>query len=227
MRILVAEDEPDMRSVLTKRLKAEGYGVDACEDGLEALSYLEAGSYDALVLDIMMPRMDGLNLLERLRQKGDATPVLILTAKDSVADRVRGLDAGSDDYLTKPFAFDELLARLRVLLRRRSEQATNELKIADLVLDTASRSVRRGAAEIRLSGKEFSILEYLISNQGTVLSRERILDHVWSYDYDGESNVVDVYMRYLRRKVDEPFARKLIHTVRGAGYVLREENQKH
>ena len=211
MRILVAEDEKDLNRLLSTRLKAEHYSVDSCFDGQEALDYLEGAPYDAVVLDIMMPVLDGLSVLKTMRQKGSQTPVLLLTAKDSVEDRVRGLDAGANDYLVKPFAFEELLARIRVLLRKPKE----------VHLDT--HQVLRAGHEIKLSGKEFALLRYMIQNTGIVLSRDRLEQHLWNYDYAGGSNVIDVYIRYLRKKIDEGSQTKLIHTVRGAGYVMRAE----
>lgn len=215
MRILVVEDEQDLNRILAKTLTAEGYSVDACFDGVEALDYLEGAEYDAIVLDVMMPRMDGFSLLAQMRESGNETPVIFLTAKDSVPDRVRGLDAGADDYLVKPFSFDELLARLRVVMRKRGGSATNVFTVADLTVDTASHHVTRGGRTIALSAKEFALLEYMIRNRGVVLSRERIENHLWNYDYSGGSNVVDVYMSYLRRKIDADYPTKLIHTVWG------------
>ena len=223
MRILVVEDEQDLNRILAKTLTAEGYSVDACFDGVEALDYLEGAEYDAVVLDVMMPRMDGFSLLTQMRESGSETPVIFLTAKDSVPDRVRGLDAGADDYLVKPFSFDELLARLRVITRKRGGSATNVFTVADLTVDTASHHVTRGGRTIALSAKEFALLEYMICNRGVVLSRERIENHLWNYDYSGGSNVVDVYVSYLRRKIDADYPTKLIHTVWGVGWVLREE----
>ncbi len=223
MRLLVAEDQKDLNRVLTKRLSAEGYSVDSCFDGEDALAYLAAGEFDALLLDIMMPKKSGLEVLREMRDRGDRMPVLLLTAKDSVADRVTGLDAGADDYLVKPFAFEELLARIRVMTRISAGSATNVFSLADLTLYAAERRVERGGREIDLSPKEFDILEYLVRHQGTVLSREKIENHVWNFDYSGGTNVVDVYIRYLRKKIDDDFDKKLIHTVRGTGYVLREK----
>ena len=224
MRLLVVEDEPSLRRLLAQRLREAHYSVDDCADGESAQDYLAGAEYDALILDIMLPGISGLALLRGLRAKGDTTPVLLLTARDSVGDRVEGLDCGADDYLVKPFAFDELAARLRVLLRRRSGGAASDLfRVADLEVDCARRTVTRAGVPITLSGKEFSILEYLIRNAGIVLSREKIGRHIWNYDYEGGSNVVDVYIRYLRKKLDDGFTPRLIHTVRGAGYVLREE----
>lgn len=221
MRILVVEDEPELNRLLTKRLKSAGYSVDSCVDGRDALDHLPGAEYDALVLDIMLPGISGLEVLRRMRSASNTTPVLLLTARDSIEDRVIGLDAGADDYLVKPFAFDELLARLRVLLRRKSGAVSDVITIADLVVDCAGCTVERAGRPVTLSSKEFAVLEYLARNSGVVLSREKISRHIWNYDYEGGSNVVDVYIRYLRKKLDEGFEPKLIHTVRGAGYVLR------
>lgn len=223
MRILVAEDEKSLNRVITKRLEREGYCVDSCYDGEEALSFTATGEFDAIVLDIMMPKVNGFDVVKRLRMKNNATPVIFLTAKDSVSDRVAGLDAGAEDYLVKPFAFEELLARIRVMTRKAAGNTTNEFSLADLTLDAASRTVKRADKIIHLSAKEYDILEYLMRNKGVTLSREKIENHVWNFDYCGGTNVVDVYIRYLRKKIDDPHEVKLIHTVRGAGYVMRED----
>lgn len=223
MRILIAEDERNLNRILSKQLADNGYTVDACFDGQEALDYLEAEPYDAIILDIMMPKLDGLTVLRKIRAKGIDTPVLFLTAKDSISDRVEGLDAGADDYLTKPFAFEELLARVRVLIRKKSGNKTNIYTLADLTLDVQSHEVKRGDNAIPLSSKEYAILEYMILNKNIVLSRETLERNVWGYSYDGASNMIDVYIRYLRKKIDEDYEPKLIHTVRGAGYVLKEK----
>lgn len=223
MRILVVEDEPQLNALIAGRLTREHYSVDACLSGSDAQDHLRCAEYDAVVLDIMLPGVSGLTLLRELRAKNDKTPVLLLTARDSIRDRVAGLDAGADDYLVKPFAFDELLARIRVLLRRSADSVCNVFSVADLTVDCDARTVRRGDVPITLASKEFAVLEYLIRNAGTVLSREKISTHIWNYDYEGGSNVVDVYIRYLRKKLDDAFLPKLIHTVRGAGYVLRVE----
>lgn len=223
MRILVVEDQPEMNALLVKQLTAEHYSVDSCQNGTDALEYLAGGEYDAVVLDIMLPGVDGLELLRRRRAAGDKTPVLLLTARDGIEDRVRGLDSGADDYLVKPFALQELLARLRVLIRRRADQVSDVITVADLQVDCMARTAARGGQVIPLSAKEFAVLEYLARNAGTVLSRDRISHGVWNYDYEGGSNVVDVYIRYLRKKLDDGRTPKLIHTVRGVGYVLREE----
>ncbi|MBR3602796.1 MAG: response regulator transcription factor [Lachnospiraceae bacterium] len=222
MRILIAEDEKTLNDVIRKTLSKNGYSVDSCFDGEEALYYLESTEYDAAILDIMMPGLSGLEVLKKIRATGNSLPVLFLTAKDAVPDRVAGLDAGADDYLTKPFSFDELLARIRVMLRKHSGKSENIYRIANLSVDINTHTVCRNDNPISLSSKEFSILEYLIRNQGIVLSREKIEQHIWNYDYEGSSNLVDVYIRYLRRKIDEAYSPKLIHTVRGAGYVLKE-----
>lgn len=221
MRLLVAEDERDLNTVITKTLVKNHYSVDSCYDGEEALSFLETAEYDAVILDIMMPKVSGLTVLRSLRASKKRVPVLLLTARDSVADRVAGLDAGADDYLVKPFSFDELLARIRAMLRRESGRPDNCFRIADLTIDCDARTVFRGDTPIPLSSREFSILEYMAGNQGVVLSRDKIEQHIWNYDYEGGSNVVDVYIRYLRKKIDDGFEPKLIHTVRGAGYVLK------
>ena len=223
MRILIAEDEKDLREVTVKRLKAEGFGVDGCGDGKEVLEYLEAADYNLVILDIMMPRMDGLTALKKIRQMGNPVPVLLLTAKDAVADRVAGLDAGADDYLTKPYAFEELLARIRALARRNSTEKSDILTAGSLSVELSSKRVMREGQEILLSAKEFALLETLIRHKGQVLSRAQLENQVWDFGFEGGSNIVDVYIRYLRRKVDDPFEKKLIHTIRGAGYVLREE----
>lgn len=223
MRILLAEDQKDLNKIITKRLTVEGYSVDSCFDGEEVACFAAAASYDCMILDIMMPKKDGLSVLREMRGKGDATPVLFLTAKDTVEDKVAGLDLGANDYLVKPFAFEELLARIRAITRKSSGNASSVFQIADLTLDPAARSVTRGGKGISLSAKEFALLEYMIRNKGVVLSREKIENNLWNYDYAGGTNAVDVYIRYLRKKIDEGRDKKLIHTIRGAGYVLREE----
>lgn len=198
--------------------------MDACEDGLEAWDFIKLTPYDGIILDIMLPGMDGIEILKRMRKEGNHTPVLLLTARDSIEDRVTGLDIGADDYLVKPFAFEELLARIRVMLRRKNTVQPQEevYTLADLSVDCKSHEVARAGKQIELSAKEFALLEYLIRNQGVVLSREQIEEHIWNYDYMGSSNMVDVYIRYLRKKIDDGHEKKLIQTVRGAGYVLRE-----
>ena len=223
MRLLIAEDEKNLNKILAQQLRDNGYSVDACFDGEDALDHIRMTDYDGVILDIMMPKLDGLEVLKKMRADLIDTPVLFLTARDSVADRVEGLDLGADDYLTKPFAFEELLARVRVLIRKKSGNKTNTYTLADLTLDAQSREVKRGDTPISLSSKEFAILEYMIMNKNVVLSRDNLERHIWSYDYEGSSNMIDVYIRYLRKKIDEKFEPKLIHTVRGVGYVLKEE----
>lgn len=221
MRILLAEDERDLNRIITERLKKEHYSVDSCFDGEEALDYLAAVPYDAVILDIMMPKLDGLSVLKKMRDKNEHTPVLLLTAKDSIEDRVTGLDAGANDYLVKPFAFEELLARIRVLVRGTANVQKTCYEVGGLKVQMDTHRVFRDGKEITLSGKEFALLRYMIQNEGVVLSRKKLEQHLWNYDYMGSSNVIDVYIRYLRKKIDEGFELKLIHTVRGAGYVLR------
>lgn len=222
MRILIAEDEADLNSIVSQKLKSDGYSVDSCFDGREAMDILSYTDYDAVILDIMMPKADGYAVLQYLRGRGNATPVLFLTAKDSVADRVRGLDSGANDYLVKPFSLEELSARLRAMTRVSFGQIQNLLSVADLTLDCAAHIVKRSGKEILLSKKEYELLNYLMHNQGVVLSREKIENHIWNFDYEGGTNVVDVYISYLRKKIDGGSGKKLIHTVRGKGYVLRE-----
>ena len=219
MRVLVVEDEKDLNRVITRKLKAEGYSVDSCFDGAEALDYMEMTPYDVIVMDIMMPEKNGYQVLKEMREKGNRSPVLFLTARDALEDRVKGLDLGADDYLVKPFHFEELMARIRVMLRRNHGSVSNRLALADLTLDCDTHEVRRGEKRIELSAKEFSILEYMLRNKGIVLSREKLETHIWNYEYQGASNMIDVYIRYLRLKIDKEFEPKLIHTVRGVGYV--------
>ncbi len=223
MRILLAEDERDLNDIITQKLTSDGYSVDSCYDGEEAIDVLSYTDYDAVILDIMMPKADGFAVLNSLRAAGKTTPVLFLTARDSVSDRVRGLDSGANDYLVKPFSFEELTARLRAMTRTSFGSVSNILSVGDLTLDCASHVVKRGEREITLSAKEYALLEYLMHNKGVVLSREKIENHIWNFDYEGGTNVVDVYISYLRRKIDGGSEKKLIHTVRGRGYVLREE----
>lgn len=223
MRILVAEDERDLNRLICRTLERAGYSVDACFDGEAALDCLLGAEYDCLLLDIMMPKADGHTVLRAVREKGNAVPVIFLTARDSVQDRIEGLDLGADDYLVKPFDFDELLARIRAATRKYGTQKTSVLTLADLTMDTVSHTVTRGGKVIHLSAKEYAILQYLMQHQGTVISRTRLEDHIWNYDYAGGSNVVDVYITYLRKKIDGGFDKKLLHTVRGAGWILKEE----
>lgn len=223
MRILLAEDERDLNNIITQKLTADGYSVDRCFDGEEAINILSYTEFDAVILDIMMPKADGFAVLHALRSAGRTTPVMFLTAKDAVADRVQGLDSGANDYLVKPFSFEELSARLRAMTRTSFGITSNVLRVADLSMDCTSHTVTRGATEIHLSAKEYAMLEYLMYNQGRVLSREMIEDHVWNFDYEGGTNVVDVYISYLRKKINDGHGKKLIHTVRGRGFVLKED----
>lgn len=223
MRILFAEDERDLNHIITKKLTSQGYSVDSVYDGEEAIDILSYTDYDAVILDIMMPKADGFAVLRALRSKGKNTPVLFLTARDSVQDRVAGLDSGANDYLVKPFSVEELLARIRAMTRTAFGVSDSLLSVGDLTMDTAAKVVKRGGKEIPLSAKEYALLEYLMHNVGIVLPREKIENHIWNFDYEGGTNVVDVYIRYLRKKIDEGYDKKLIHTVRGRGYVLREE----
>ena len=223
MRILVAEDELKMASLLRRGLVEEGHAVDVSRTGDDALRMARAVEYDAIVLDLMLPGLDGVEVCRRLRQSGVWSPVLMLTARDAVEDRVAGLDAGADDYLPKPFSFSELLARLRALARRGAAERPAVIEVGDLRLDPATRQVWRGDAEIHLSGKEFALLETLMRRAGQVLSRYQLLEHAWDFAYENRSNVVDVYMRYLREKIDRPFGRDSLETVRGVGYRLRKD----
>ena len=221
MRVLVVEDEQDLNLLLRKVLTKAGYTVDGCLDGEDAALHLMGAAYDAVILDVMMPKKDGYTLVREMRAQGLNTPVLFLTARDSVADRVKGLDLGADDYLIKPFDFDELLARIRAMTRKHVGLHTNLLAIGDLTMDVERRRVTRGGEEIPLLPKEFSILEYLLRNREKVLSREQIEDQIWNYEYSGSSNNVDGYMSRLRKKIDDGRDQKLIHTIRGQGWVIR------
>jgi len=228
MRILVVEDEKKINDIIVKTLKQEKYGVDSCFDGEEALDYIFSVEYDIILLDIMLPKRNGFEVMESMRKKGIKTPVLFLTARDQIEDRVKGLDFGADDYLVKPFAFEELLARIRVVLRKNSvsgEDSGNILKIANLTVDCNKHEVFRDEISIKLSAKEFSILEYMMRNKGRVVSKEKIEEHVWDFDYEGGSNIVEVYIKFLRKKIDNDFSPKLIHTIRRVGYVLKVENE--
>lgn len=221
-RILIVEDDEAIARFLSLELQHEGYGVDLARDGRQALELAEEGSWALILLDVMLPHLNGVEVCRRLKSRSDV-PIILLTARDAVSDRVAGLDAGADDYLTKPFAIEELLARMRVQLRRRRPpQGEPLLRLGDLTLDQQSREVRRGGQAIELTKREFDLLEFLALNANRVQTREAILESVWGYDFPGDTNVVDVYIRYLRAKLDDPFAKKLIHTVRGVGYVLKE-----
>lgn len=221
MRLLIVEDEKDLRDLLSKRLKKD-YSVDSCGDGKTALDYLDVYTYDVILLDIMLPEMDGLSVLKTIRGRGVNTQVILLTAKGSVAERVEGLDAGADDYLVKPFAYEELQARLRVLLRRGNLGHSNILRVGELTMDTVTKNVYRGEKSILLTSKEYMILEYMMRNAGCVLTRSQLEQNAWNDSFEGGSNIVDVYIRYLRKKLDSGFEHKMIQTVRGMGYRLEE-----
>lgn len=224
MKLLIVEDEKRLCETIAKFFKDEGYTIDTCFDGNDALDYIAGTEYDAIVLDIMLPGLDGISILKRIRAKKLKTPVLLLTAKNSIEDKVDGLDSGADDYLTKPFSLEELSARIRVLIRRHGvERVDNTISVGPLTLDTDKKAAIREGKEFSLTAKEYSILEYLMHNKGIVLSREKIQHHIWNYDYEGSSNIIDVYIRTLRNKIDTGFDRKLIQTVRGLGYVIKED----
>ncbi len=223
MRILIVEDDQRIASFIKKGLKEAGFAVDWAKDGETGLDFVFTVEYDVAIIDLMLPRLDGLTLIERMRTEGIDTPVLILSAKRSVEDKVRGLEIGSDDYMVKPFAFSELLARVQALIRRSGTiREVSKLEVADLRLDLLKRRVQRGGQEIELQPKEFSLLEYLMRNRERVVSKTMILEHVWDYSFDPQTNVVDVLICRLRNKVDQGFDRKLIHTIRGVGYVIKE-----
>ena len=221
MRILIVEDEKKVAAFIKKGLEEETYAVDIATDGEEGLYLGEQNQYDLIILDLMLPKINGLDILSSLRSKEIETPILLLTAKDSVEDKVKGLNQGADDYLTKPFAFSELLARIRVLLRRGKAEPKTTLEIADLTLNLVSHKVSRGNEEIELTGKEYSLLEYFMRNQEKVLTRTMIAEHVWDYNFDTFTNVIDVYVNHLRKKIDKNFSNKLLHTLRGVGYVMK------
>jgi heavy metal response regulator len=221
MRILIVEDEKKIASFIKRGLKEEGYAVDVAYDGEEGHFLATTNEYDLIILDLMLPKVDGLSLCRSLRQDKDTVPILMLTAKAEVGDTVEGLDSGADDYLTKPFAFEELLARIRALLRKKIAQPATKLRVADLELDLLNHKVTRAKKEITLTTKEFLLLEYLMRNADTVVTRTMISEHVWDINFDTESNVIDVHINYLRRKIDQGFPKKLIHTVRGRGYILK------
>lgn len=226
LKILVIEDDISLQNIITKRLITEGYQVDSCFDGQTGYEYADGIDYDCIILDLMLPKLNGIELMKNLRAKGNKSNILILTAKDSIEDRVRGLNAGADDYLVKPFAFDELLARVRVLMRRQGEVKDNILKLEDLQMNVSEHLVTRGNKNIQLTSKEYALLEYLLRNQGRILTRTQIADHVWKNEFEYDSNIVDVYIRYLRGKVDKDFDKKLIHTIRGFGYIMRYEHEE-
>lgn len=223
MRILVVEDEKNINRLISEAMSDEGYTVDSCYNGLEALEYISCADYDVIILDVMMPKMDGFEFVRILRGRNDPTPVLFLTSRDSVADKVEGLDSGADYYLVKPFDYHELMAVVRVMTRKYTDSRSRVLSVADLTLDTASRSVTRAGKRIELTAKEFSLLEYMMRNKNIVLSREMIENNLWNFDYKGGTNVVDVYVGYLRKKMDTGYEKRLIHTVWGMGWIFKED----
>jgi len=223
MKILLAEDEVDLNNVVTRYLKKNGYSVDNVLDGEEALDYLEYGEYDLVILDIMMPKVDGFEVIKKLRNKGNHTSILMLTARDNADDKVKGLDLGADDYIVKPFDFNELLARIRAVVRRKYGNSSNKLVIGDLILDTSEKSVTRAGKQIELTGKEYEVLEYLMQSKNRILSREQIKEHVWDFDYEGDSNIIDVLIKNIRKKIDVEDGKQIIYTKRGLGYVIKED----
>ena len=223
MKILLAEDEVDLNNVVTRYLKKNGYSVDSVLDGEEALDYLEYSEYDLVILDIMMPKVDGFEVIKKLRDKGNHTSVLMLTARDSADDKVKGLDLGADDYIVKPFDFNELMARIRAVVRRKYGNSSNKLVIGDLVLDTSEKSVTRAGKQIELTGKEYEVLEYLMQSKNRILSRDQIKEHVWDFDYEGDSNIIDVLIKNIRKKIDIEDGKQIIYTKRGLGYVIKED----
>ena len=220
MRILIAEDEKDLNRLIEKKLTREGYSVDCAFDGAEALDFAEAAEYDCIILDVMMPEADGFEVLKKLRSKKINSPVIFLTARDSIRDRIHGLDSGANDYIVKPFSFDELMARIRANTRQNTGEQSSVYCVKDLKMDTARHRVFRADKEIELSSKEYQLLEFLMKNSGLVLSRESIENHIWNFDYEGGTNVIDVYIRYLRKKIDDGYDEKLIKTIRGVGYSI-------
>lgn len=221
MRILVVEDERDLNRIITKHLKKNNYSVDSCFDGQEALDFISYSEYDLIITDIMMPNIDGYEFIDKLRANMNTTPVIMLTAKDALEDKIVGLDSGVDDYIVKPFEFDELLARIRVLMRRNYGLATNIIQIEDVVLDISKKQVMKGDELINLTGKEYEVLEYLMKNKESILSRDQILNHVWDYDYEGASNIVDVIIKNIRKKLSNGEDSTIIHTKRGLGYFVK------
>ena len=222
MRLLVVEDEKHLNKTLTERLTKIGYTVDNCFDGEDALYYIENTRYDGIILDVMMPKINGFEVLRTMRNNKILTPVLMLTAKDSDEDIINGLDTGANDYLTKPFSFNVLCARLRAMLRLKENVTGAILEVADLSVDTVARVVKRGDTVIELSSKEYSVLEYLMRNKGIIVSKEKIEENIWSYEYEGSSDVIKVYIHHLRKKIDDNFEKKLLHTVKNVGYVIKE-----
>ena len=223
MRILIVEDDKKVGAFLKKGLREEQYAVDICRDGKEAMYCAHVNTYDVIILDIMLPGMDGFMICSKLRQSNILTPIIMLTAKDALEDKITGLSDGADDYMTKPFSFEELLARIRALLRRNQDYKTSVLKVRDLELDPWWRKVTRSGRDIVLTGKEYALLEYLMRNRGRIVTQSMIIEHVWDMNYEGTSNIVNVYINHLRKKIDNDFTKKLIHTVRGHGYRIDED----
>jgi len=223
MRLLVAEDEKHLNKTLTERLTKIGYTIDSCFDGEDALYYIENTQYDGIILDVMMPKINGFDVLRTIREKKILTPVLILTAKDSDEDIIAGLDTGANDYLTKPFSFDILCARIRAMLRVKENVTGSIIEIADLSVDTTARKVKRAGTLIDLSSKEYSVLEYLVRNKGIIVSKEKIEENIRNYDYEGTSDVIKVYIHHLRKKIDDNYDKKLLHTIKNVGYVIKED----
>ena len=221
MKILVIEDERDLNRIITKHLKKNNYSVDSCFDGQEALDFISYSEYDLIITDIMMPNVDGYEFIDKLRANKNNTPVIMLTAKDTLEDKIVGLDSGADDYIVKPFEFDELLARIRVLMRRNYGLATNIIQIEEITLDLAKKQVTKSGEIIDLTGKEYEVLEYLMKNKGSILSRDQILNHVWDYEYEGASNIVDVIIKNIRKKLDRGEGNTIIYTKRGLGYFVK------
>ena len=221
MKILVVEDERDLNRIITKHLKKNNYSVDSCFDGQEALDFISYSEYDLIITDIMMPNVDGYEFIDKLRANKNNTPVIMLTAKDALEDKIVGLDSGADDYIVKPFEFDELLARIRVLMRRNYGLATNIIQIEEITLDLAKKQVAKSGEIIDLTGKEYEVLEYLMKNKGSILSRDQILNHVWDYEYEGASNIVDVIIKNIRKKLDRGEGNTIIYTKRGLGYFVK------
>ncbi|MGN0637098.1 MAG: response regulator transcription factor [Huintestinicola sp.] len=223
MKLLIAEDDPDLNKILVKKLRADGFDVENCFNGEEAVDRLQFADYDIVIMDIMMPVMDGIEAVRLIRQQGISTPVIFLTAKDAVSDKVKGLNIGANDYVVKPFSFDELIARINAVTRTAGGNISDVIALDDLSIDIGSHIVKRGDDTIPLGGKEYYLLEYLLMNKNRILSREKILSHVWEYDFEGGENIVDVYVHMLRKKIDLPGMKKLIHNVRGIGYVMRTD----
>lgn len=221
MRLLVVEDEKDLNEIITKQLRINGYVVDSCFDGRQAYEYLSVGGYDGAVLDVMLPELNGFELLKKIRDNGIQTPILFLTARNNKKDIIKGLDLGADDYISKPFDLDELLARIRVMLRKKVDVRENIYRCGDLEVNCNDHTVKRGGKNIELSAKEFQLLLFLVRNKNIVLTREQIENNIWQFEKESNSNVIDVYIRYLRKKIDDGYDKKLIHTIRGVGYQLK------